>query len=270
MLGNTCSSCKHDRRSAKKIAVSTSNNTSKFALDLMWLARYAEWLCTSYVNLGNSGYRLTRGQMSMTSLTSSPSIIAARVIGNLCVRPPQGVHDPEVNGTPSASQRRVVRNPPKASAMSNYTNVVGSAQSDLKAIQAILVTQRDNGKHSVIPPTYQEYEPSYGSLPDSTVAKWSSIGISPVAAASACFLSKVPSNRSEVDAITLLFLEVLELVACPGEVHNLHEDVRTVGRIHQPVRSRRPDCYFFQGNSSGAAPLYDGRFMGVQQQPAFV
>jgi hypothetical protein len=103
--------------------------------------------------------------------------------------------------------------------MSNYTNVVGSAQSDLKAIQAILVTLRDTGKHSVIPPyTYREYEPSYGSLPDSTVAKWSSIGISTVAAASACFLSKVPSNRSEVDAITL-FLEVLELVACPEELN---------------------------------------------------
>ena len=132
--------------------------------------------------------------------------------------PPQGVRDPGVNGTPSAGQHRVVRDPNKASAMSNYTSVVGSAQSDLKAIQAILVTLRDNGKHTVIPPTYREHGPSYGSLPDSTVAKWSSIGISPVAAASACFLRKVPSNRSEVDAITL-FLEVLELGACPEELN---------------------------------------------------
>ena len=34
MLDNACSSCKHDRRSAKKIAVSTINNTSEVALDL--------------------------------------------------------------------------------------------------------------------------------------------------------------------------------------------------------------------------------------------
>ena len=180
--------------------------------------RYAKWLCTSHVNLGNSGYPSTRGRLSTTSLTSSSSIIAARVIGNLCVGPPQGVRDPGVNGTPSAGQHRVVRDPNKASAMSNYTSVVGSAQSDLKAIQAILVTLRDNGKHTVIPPTYREHGPSYGSLPDSTVAKWSSIGISPVAAASACFLRKVPSNRSEVDATTL-FLEVLELGACPEELN---------------------------------------------------
>jgi hypothetical protein len=103
--------------------------------------------------------------------------------------------------------------------MSNYSSVIGSAQSDLRAIQAIPVTLRDNGKHSVIPPTYREYDPSYGSLPDSTVAKWSAIGISPIAAASACFLSKVPSNRSEVDAITL-FLEVLELAECPEELNS--------------------------------------------------
>ena len=76
--------------------------------------------------------------------------------------PPQGVCNPEVNGTPSAGQQRVVRDPLKASAMSNYSSVIGSAQSDLRAIQAIPVTLRDNGKHSVIPPTYREYDPSYG------------------------------------------------------------------------------------------------------------
>ena len=218
MLGNTCNSCKHDRHSAKKIAVSTINSTSEVALDLiLWLMKNAKWLCTSHVSLENSGYRSTQGQLSTTSLTSSSLIIATRVIGNLCVGPPQGVRDPGVNGTPSAGQHRVVQDPLKASAVSNYTGVVGSAQSGLKAIQAILVTLRDNGKHSVIPPTYREYEPSYGRLPDSTVVKWSSMGISPVAASSACFLSKVPSNRSEVDAITL-FLKVLELVECPEEL----------------------------------------------------
>ena len=132
--------------------------------------------------------------------------------------PPQGVRDPEVNGTPSARQRWVVRDPTKARAMSNYTSLVGTAQGDLKAIQAILVALRDNGKHSVIPPTYREYEPSYSSLPDNTVDKWHAIGIIPIAAASACFLSKIPSNRSEVDAITL-FLQVMELVKCPEELN---------------------------------------------------
>ena len=43
------------------------------------------------------------------------------------------------------------------------------------------------------------------------MVRWEAIGISPVAAASACFLGKMPSNRSEVDAITL-FHQVLELV----------------------------------------------------------
>ena len=40
MLDNTCSSRKHDRRSTKKIAVSTINDASEIALDLMWLIRY--------------------------------------------------------------------------------------------------------------------------------------------------------------------------------------------------------------------------------------
>ena len=83
---------------------------------------------------------------------------------------------------------------------------------------ATALALRDNGKHSVILPTYREYEPSYSSLPDNTVDKWHAIGISPIAAASACFLSKIPSNRSEVDAITL-FLQVMELVKCPEELN---------------------------------------------------
>ena len=65
--------------------------------------------------------------------------------------------------------------------MSNYSAIIGSAQSDINAIRAILVTLRDNGKRSVIPPSYKEYKPSSSSLPDSTVDKWHAIGISPIA-----------------------------------------------------------------------------------------
>ena len=92
-----------------------------------------------------------------------------------------------------------------------YTSIIGNANNDLKNIQAILVTLRDNGKHSTIPPTFREYEPTYGSSLDSIVRKWEGIGISPIAATSACFLGKKPSNRSEVDAITL-FHQMLEMV----------------------------------------------------------
>ena len=104
--------------------------------------------------------------------------------------------------------------------MSNYSAIIGSAQSDINAIRAILVTLRDNGKRSVIPPSYKECKPSSSSLPDSTVDKWHAIGISPIAAASACFLGKIPSNRSEVDADAItLFLQVLELVKCQEELN---------------------------------------------------
>jgi len=36
--------------------------------------------------------------------------------------------------------------------MSNYNSIVGSANNDLKEIQAILVALRENGKHGAIPP----------------------------------------------------------------------------------------------------------------------
>ena len=102
--------------------------------------------------------------------------------------------------------------------MSNYSQIIGSAQHDLNDISSILITLRNNGKHGAIPTMYREYDPTISSLPDSTVDKWHAIGISPIAAASACFLGKIPSNRSEVDAITL-FLQVLELVKNPEELN---------------------------------------------------
>ena len=102
--------------------------------------------------------------------------------------------------------------------MSNYSQIIASAQHDLNDINSILITLQDNGKHGAIPAMYKEYDPTYSSLPDSTVDRWHAIGISPIAAASACFLGKVPSNRSEVDA-TSLYLQVLELIKNQEELN---------------------------------------------------
>jgi hypothetical protein len=103
--------------------------------------------------------------------------------------------------------------------MSNYSPIIGSASNDLNDINSVLITLRDNGKHGVIPAMYREYDPTYSSQPDVTVDKWHAIGISPIAAASACFLGKVPSNRSEVDAISL-YLQVLELIKNQEELNS--------------------------------------------------
>ena len=89
--------------------------------------------------------------MSTTSSTSR-TVIAKQVIGNLRAIRPQGVRDPGVNGNSSAVRRRGVRDLETASAMSNYNSIVGSANNDLKEIQAILVARRENGKHGAIPP----------------------------------------------------------------------------------------------------------------------
>ena len=124
--------------------------------------------------------------------------------------------------------------------MSNYSPIIGSASNDdLNDINSVLITLRDNGKHGVIPAMYREYDPTYSSQPDVTVDRWHAIGISPIAAASACFLGKIPSNRSEVDAISL-YLQVLELIKNQeelnsgakrvlGQVHHLHEDLHPAG-----------------------------------------
>eukprot|EP00435_Cladocopium_sp_Y103_P064060 s913_g25.t1 len=95
--------------------------------------------------------------------------------------------------------------------------IIGSANVDLKNIQAILSTLRDNGKGSVIPPAFEEYDASRGNVPDNAVKKWTDIGISPIAATSACFLGKKSPNRSEVDAISLLY-QLLEMVQSPEEL----------------------------------------------------
>ena len=102
--------------------------------------------------------------------------------------------------------------------MSNYTQIIGSAQHDLNDIGKILITLRENGRQGVIPAMYKEYDPTINSQPDVTVNKWHAIGISPIAAASACYLGKVPSNRSEVEAITL-YLQLLELIKNQEELN---------------------------------------------------
>ena len=66
---------------------------------------------------------------------------------------------------------------------------------------------------------YKEYDQTVASQPDTSVDRWHAIGISPIAAASACFLGKLPSNRAEVDAITL-YLRVLELTKNEEELNS--------------------------------------------------
>ena len=215
---DTCSSCKHDKRSAKKTAVSITYDLDEIAADLMWLMMYHMRGCPINARLDFSGYQKTGDQWATTFATSSSSCTTEWAIGNLHVDPRQGVRDPRAIGKPKVDQPRLVRDPIGATAMSNYSPIIGSAQHDINDIRSILVTLRDNGKQGVIPAMYKEYEPTSSSLPDNTVDRWHAIGISPIAAASACFLGKVPSNRSEVNAITL-FLQVLELIKNPEELN---------------------------------------------------
>ena len=215
---DSCSSCKHDRRSAKKTAVSIAYDIDEIAADLMWLMMSHMRGCRVNANLDVSGYQKTRYQWATTFTTSLSSCTTEWAIGNLNVEPRQGVRDPRAIGKSEVERPRRVRDPIGPVAMSNYSQIIGSAQNDLNDIRSILVTLRDNGKHGAIPAMYKEYDPTISSLPDNTVDRWQAIGISPIAAASACFLGKIPSNRSEVNAITL-FLQVLELIKNPEELN---------------------------------------------------
>ena len=214
-----CSSCMHDRRSIKKTAVSVTYDNNEVAADLMCLMIFSRERCRIIADLDFSGYQSTGSQRATTFATSHSSCTAERVIGNRNGHPRPGVRDPEVIGKPEVSQPRQVRDPIGKVAMSNYSQIIGSAQHDLNDINSILITLRDNGKHGAIPAMYKEYDPTYSSQPDSTVDRWHAIGISPIAAASACFLGKVPSNRSEVDAISL-YLQVLELIKNQEELNS--------------------------------------------------
>jgi len=84
-------------------------------------------------------------QWSTTFTTSFSSCITGREIGNLHVYPRQGVRDPWANGKPGVYQHRLVRDPSGATAMSDHSPIIGSAQHEVNDIRSILVTLRDNG-----------------------------------------------------------------------------------------------------------------------------
>ena len=69
--------------------------------------------------------RKGNGQWSTTITTSSSSCITGRAIGNLHVYPRQGVRDPWAIGKPKVYQPRLVRDPYGATAMSNYSPIIG-------------------------------------------------------------------------------------------------------------------------------------------------
>ena len=58
---DTCSSCEHDRRSAKKTAVSITYDIDEIAADLMWLMMYHMRGCPVNARFDISGYRKTEG-----------------------------------------------------------------------------------------------------------------------------------------------------------------------------------------------------------------
>ena len=213
-----CSSCMHDRRSIKKTAVSVTYDNSEVTADLMWLMIYHKDRCRISADPVFPGCQSTRSQNVKIFATSHSPCIVKRVIGNRTGNLRPGVRDLEGIGTPRAHLPRLVREPDGQVAMSNYTQIIGSAQHDLNDINKILITLRENGRQAAIPAMYKEYDPTISSQPDSTVNKWHAIGISPIAAASACYLGKVPSNRSEVEAITL-YLQILELIKNQEELN---------------------------------------------------
>ena len=115
---------------------------------------------------------ISQDQWTTTFATSLSSRATERVIGNLNVDPRQGVRDPRAIGKPEVERPRRVRDPIGPAAMSNYSQIIGSAQNDLNDIRSILITLRDNGKHGAIPAMYKEYDPTSSSLPDNTVDRW--------------------------------------------------------------------------------------------------
>eukprot|EP00435_Cladocopium_sp_Y103_P003421 s3366_g1.t1 len=74
-----------------------------------------------------------------------------RVEGNLLVYRPQEV--------------------PKLRLRNAMAAVLTSAGADLKNVQAILETLRNNGKGNVIPPAFEEFDGARGNTPDSAVKK---------------------------------------------------------------------------------------------------
>ena len=117
----------HDRRSIKKTAVSVVYNNNEVAADLMWLMIFHRNRCRINADPDFSGYQSTGSQCTTTFATSHSSCTAERVIGNRNGRRRPGVRDPEVIGTPEVSQPRLVRDPFGKVAMSNCSQIIGSA-----------------------------------------------------------------------------------------------------------------------------------------------
>jgi len=173
-------------------------------------------------------WEVNPSRLLRTIAASQPLCDTGRVIGNRFGRRRPGVRDLERAHSLRTTEQGIgnwigrrrpgLREPIGKVAMSNYTQIIGSAQHDLNDIGKILITLRENGRQGVIPAMYREYDPTINSQPDVTVNKRHAIGISPIAAASACYLGKVPSNRSEVEAITL-YLQLLELIKNQEELN---------------------------------------------------
>ena len=155
-----CSSCMHDRRSAKKTAVSIVYSNDEVSADLIWLTMFHTDGCQIDSNPEHSGYQLRRNQRVTTLTTSYSPCTNEWAIGNPNENPRRGVRDPRVIDKSQVNQPRLVRDPIGLVAMSNYSQVIGSAQHDLNDISSILITLRNNGKHGAIPTMYREYDPT--------------------------------------------------------------------------------------------------------------
>ena len=91
---DVCSSCMHDRRSAKKTAVSIVYNNDEVSADLMWLTMFHTDECQIDSNPDHSGYQLRRIQRVTTFATSYSLCTTERAIGNPNENPRRGVRDP--------------------------------------------------------------------------------------------------------------------------------------------------------------------------------
>ena len=141
-LDETCSNCKHDPRSAKKIAVSIQEEFHEVALDQQWLMKYDGKLNMVIVNLTYSGQQLLQFQSpAFRAALRALYTPAGEVISGARRQPRDLIL--RVGGNPCASRLRGVPKLQVCDAM--YNSIIGNANNDLKEIQAILVALRDNG-----------------------------------------------------------------------------------------------------------------------------
>ena len=151
---------------------------------------------------------ISQDQWTTTFATSLSSRATERVIGNLNVDPRQGVRDPRAIGKPEVERPR-----------GEY--VTPSVRLPCRTIRRSLGQRRMTSTTSA--PFSSHYETTgnmelFPPCTRSTTRRSAACrtirttgGMRSGLSASACFLGKIPSNRSEVNAITL-FLQVLELI----------------------------------------------------------